>query len=104
MLDPVVRDKIKFSSKQKDLEDYIPIHKLRTGMGGNLDWDWDYTEPDPKENDLMKDTETRDKIQKEKDELCDEFEKVTKEWIKKSHDEDSPDLTHRRIVLQKQWE
>ncbi len=102
MLDPVVRDKIKFSNNAKDLEDYIPAHKLRTGMGGTMDWDWDYTEPNPKENELLKDKDMREKIQKEMKVLTDEFEKLTKEWCKSDHDDDTPDLTWRRIVLMKQ--
>jgi hypothetical protein len=102
MLDPVVRDKIKFSSKGVDLKDYVDETRLRKGMGGTLDWDWDYTEPDPKENECLKDEKTRKAMLKEYDDLALEFEKVTREWIKKPHDDDEPDLTFKREVIAKQ--
>ncbi len=75
MLDPVVRDKIKFSSKAKDLEELIPPSKIRKGMGGTMDWDWDYVEPQAGENDIMKDKKSRSKIEAEMKELTDEFER-----------------------------
>ncbi|KAJ9475902.1 Phosphatidylinositol transfer protein CSR1 [Pseudozyma hubeiensis] len=103
MLDPVVRDKIKFSSKAKDLEELVPASKIRKGMGGTMDWDWDYIEPQAGENDIMKDTKSRSKIEKEMKELTDEFEKVTKEWFDTtSTDEENPDLNYRREVIGKQ--
>ncbi|PWN98190.1 hypothetical protein FA09DRAFT_338618 [Tilletiopsis washingtonensis] len=103
MLDPVVRDKIKFSSKAADLKDYATTEKLRKGMGGTMEWDWDYTEPDPKENDLMKDTKTVDAMKKEYDDLAKEFEETTRKWFEKSDTDDgAKDLSHRRWVLTKQ--
>lgn len=103
MLDPVVRDKIKFSSKAADLKDYASTAKLRKGMGGTMDWDWDYIEPDPQENDLQKDTETVKAMQKEYMDLASKFEETTREWIKAGDsDDDAPDLTFRREVIAKQ--
>ncbi|CAO1622453.1 unnamed protein product [Jaminaea pallidilutea] len=103
MLDPVVRDKIKFSSKAHELADYIPAEKLRLGMGGTMDWDWDYIEPDPHENDHMKDTETVDAIKKQYMDLATKYEDLTKEWIEAGDtDDDAPDLTHQREVVAKQ--
>ncbi|EST07337.2 CRAL-TRIO domain protein [Kalmanozyma brasiliensis GHG001] len=103
MLDPVVRDKIKFSSKAKDLEELIPPSKIRKGMGGTMDWDWDYVEPQAGENDILKDKKSRSKIEGEMKELTDEFEKVTKEWFDTTDtDEENPDLNYRREVLGKQ--
>lgn len=103
MLDPVVRDKIKFSSKAVDLKDYAGTEKLRKGMGGTMDWDWDYLEPDPKENELMKDTKTRDAMLGEYDELAHKYEDVTRKWIEQSSvDSEAPELTHQRNVIAKQ--
>lgn len=103
MLDPVVRDKIKFSSKAKDLEELIPSSKIRKGMGGTMDWDWDYIEPQAGENDIMKDSKSRAKIEKEMKQLTDEFEKVSREWIETSQiDADNPELSYRREVLAQQ--
>lgn len=103
MLDPVVRDKIKFSSKAKDLEELVPASKIRKGMGGTMDWDWDYIEPQAGENDLMKDTKSRSKIEAEMKELTDKFEEATQEWFETtSKDDENPDLAYRREVLAKQ--
>lgn len=102
MLDPVVRDKIKFSSKAADLKDYADTTKLRKGMGGTMDWDWDYIEPEPSENDLTKDEKTREAMKKEYDDLAKKFEETTAEWLKYDTDDEAPELTHKREVLAKQ--
>lgn len=68
-----------------------------------MDWDWEYIEPQPNENDLLKDTETRDAIQKELNEITSKYVEVTKEWIKAGDTDDTaPKLTHQREVLGKQ--
>ncbi|KAI3618547.1 hypothetical protein CBS9595_002910 [Malassezia furfur] len=100
LIDPDVQAKIKFSTKAKELEEYIPASRLRTGMGGTLDWDWEYTEPIPGENDILNDTETRDAIQREWDALIEQFEQVTREWI--ATDDDRTELAYRREVLSQQ--
>lgn len=103
MLDPVVRDKIKFSSKAPELVDHIPPTKLRKGMGGTMDWDWEYIEPKPDENDLLKDTETRDAIQAEMKAITDDYTETTRKWIEAGDTDDTaPELTHKRDVLGKQ--
>ncbi|PWY97904.1 hypothetical protein BCV70DRAFT_42950 [Testicularia cyperi] len=102
MLDPVVRDKIKFSSKAGDLADYVPLSKLRKGMGGTMDWEWDYIEPQPGENDIQNDKKSRDKVLAEHKKLTDEFEEVTRKWIQSSSDDDDKDSSYRREVLGKQ--
>lgn len=103
MLDPVVRDKIKFSSKAHELADYIPAEKLRTGMGGTLDWDWDYIEPDPKENDLQKDTETVKALWDQYMGLGAKYEELTHQWVEASEtDDEAPELTYQREVVAKQ--
>lgn len=103
MLDPVVRDKIKFSNKAHELVDHIPPEKLRKAMGGTLDWEWDYIEPQPDENKLLKDTETRERLQKEHDDLTLKFEEITRQWASEgSKDTDTPELTQQRLVVSKQ--
>lgn len=103
MLDPVVRDKIKFSSKAQDLAELVPASKIRKGMGGTMEWDWDYIEPQAGENDHMKDTKSRQKIEKEMKQLTDEFERLTQEWFETTqNDKENQDLAYRREVLSKQ--
>lgn len=50
-------------------------------LGGDEDWTYEYKEPVPGENDLMKDTETRDKILMERENTVEEYESATVEWI-----------------------
>ncbi|WFC96986.1 hypothetical protein MBRA1_003652 [Malassezia brasiliensis] len=100
LIDPDVQAKIRFSTKAKELEEYVPASRLRTGMGGTLDWDWAYTEPVPGENEILNDTETRDAIQHEWDELIEQFEQSTRAWI--ATDGDRSELDYRREVLSQQ--
>lgn len=102
MLDPVVRDKIAFTNKAQDLENTIPADKLRVAMGGSMEWDWDYTEPDPHENDLIERTDIADRIREERDALWGLFEEATLQWCQAASDREVPDLAFRRLVLQKQ--
>ncbi|KAE8250525.1 hypothetical protein A4X13_0g4653 [Tilletia indica] len=104
MLDPVVRDKIKFSSKASELVDYVPYSKLRKAMGGTMSWEWNYIEPTAAENSLLKDTETRTAVRKEHHDLTQKFEEVTRAWVNTKDDSDAAakDLNYRRLVLGKQ--
>lgn len=56
-------------------------------MGGEEDWTYEYLEPVPGENDLMKDTATRDKILSARESLFADFEKLTQKWIDSGVDE-----------------
>lgn len=103
MLDPVVRDKIKFSSKAHELTDYVAPEKLRQAMGGTMDWEWDYVEPDPKENEYHNDRETVEAIKKQYFNLATKFEDLTRQWCDAGPtDDDAPELTHQREVVAKQ--
>ncbi|CAD6887124.1 unnamed protein product [Tilletia laevis] len=104
MLDPVVRDKIKFSSKASELVDYVPYSKLRKAMGGTMQWEWNYIEPTAAENELMKDTATATAVRKEHHDLSQKFEEVTRAWSNTKDDSDAAakDLNYRRLVLGKQ--
>ncbi|UNI21435.1 phosphatidylinositol transfer protein csr1 [Purpureocillium takamizusanense] len=81
-MDPVIRSKVNFTYGSKDLDQFIAPEQLLKELGGEEDWDYTYLEPVPGENDLMKDTETRDRILKERKELASQFEVATQKWIK----------------------
>lgn len=97
LMDPDVQAKIKFSTKAQELEEHVPRSRFRKGMGGTLDWDWEYPEPKAGENICQKDTETRVKIQREYRALCQQFEDATQAWLN-----DDSDMEYRREVLTKQ--
>jgi hypothetical protein len=80
LLDPVVRDKIRLTSLPEELAEHVPFDHLPKGsMRGGLDWDFVYPMPEEDENDIQKDTETRDRYQAEYDRLAREFQASTKE-------------------------
>lgn len=97
MLNANVQSKIKFTTSVKELEETIPRSHLRADMGGTIQGEWKYVEPEENENDLLKDTETRDLIQKEFICLQDKFEEATRHWL-----DGAPDASHRRDVLTRQ--
>lgn len=70
----------------KDLEEFIDIDKIPDEMDGTSGWTYKYIEPVAGENDTMNDTETRDKLTREREALYEEFEAKTIEWI---HEDDA---------------
>jgi phosphoheptose isomerase len=50
-------------------------------LEGDEQFEYKYVEPVPGENDIMKDTATRDQIQEERDSMVQRFEEATKQWI-----------------------
>ncbi|KAJ6444742.1 CRAL/TRIO domain-containingprotein [Purpureocillium lavendulum] len=81
-MDPVIRGKVNFTYGRVDLEKFIAPEQLIKELDGDEDWEYKYIEPVPGENDLMKDTETRDRILKERKDLASQFEVATQKWIK----------------------
>jgi hypothetical protein len=80
-LDPVVASKIHFTKNISDLEKFIPRSRIMSELEGDEKFEYKYVEPVPGENDIMKDTATRDKILEERAVMVERFEKATKSWI-----------------------
>jgi predicted ribosome quality control (RQC) complex YloA/Tae2 family protein len=80
-LDPVVASKIHFTRSLSDLENFIPKSQIIKELGGSDDFEWKYIDPPEGENDIMKDTETRDKLFEERHEMENRFEKSTRQWV-----------------------
>lgn len=79
LLDPVVRDKIRLTSDPKELEEFIPRdHLPKDSMKGEMDWGFEYPAPTPDENDLQKDSASKDALQDEYFGCCLELEKATR--------------------------
>lgn len=70
------------------MEAFIEKSRILKEIGGDEDWELKYIEPVIGENDLMKDVETKTKIQSERDALGKEFEKATIAWIENKTSED----------------
>ncbi|CCU77054.1 phosphatidylinositol transfer protein CSR1 [Blumeria hordei DH14] len=97
-LDPVVASKVHFTNSVEEMEEFIDRSKIIKEIGGDEDWEYKYVEPVPGENDMMKDTETRDKLLCEREEIAKEFEKITQEWINARDAESSSINTKRQEV------
>ncbi|KAI1365101.1 CRAL-TRIO domain-containing protein [Xylaria arbuscula] len=101
-LDPVVASKIHFTNNIKDLEEFIDKDKIPDEMEGTSGWEYQYIEPVRGENAKMNDTETRDKLLKEREAIYEEYENKTIEWI---HEEDATKRTtikaQRSAIAQK---
>jgi hypothetical protein len=80
-LDPVVASKVQFTNNNDEMEQFVPKSQIIKELGGDENWEYHYAEPTPGENDLMKDTATRDKLLKEREILVNDYEKATLDWI-----------------------
>jgi len=79
-LDPVVAAKVNFADNEKELAQFVPENRIIKELGGSEDWEYKYIEPVAGENDRMNDTQTRDRIQAERQELIDRYQKETTAW------------------------
>ena len=63
------------------METYVPKSQILKDLGGDEDWTYQYIEPVSGENDLMNDTETRDRLLAGRESIVKDFEKATLDWI-----------------------
>ena len=77
----MVASKVHFTNNVEEMEAYVPKPQIIHELNGAEDWTYQYIEPVPGENDLMKDTATRDKLLLAREEIVNEYEKATLDWI-----------------------
>ncbi|KAK0546111.1 hypothetical protein OC845_004770 [Tilletia horrida] len=99
LLDPVVRAKIGFTNKPKDLEDRIPFERLSHEVDGGVTEPFKFVGVQPGENALLQDEEGRKREKAKYMEIVAEFEQVTKEWIKGNPNDKA--LSDKRFLLSK---
>jgi hypothetical protein len=87
-LDPVVASKVHFTNSVEEMEEFVSRNHIPKDLGGDEDWSYQYIEPDANENSKMKDTETRNRLQAEREQIVNEFEKMTLYWIDHSMDDE----------------
>lgn len=106
-LDPVIAQKIHFTSNTKDVEKFIDISNIPKDMGGNDPYDYVYVEPKEGEAAKTEDAETRAKLEADRQKLYKEMEQNTVAWIKAATPEEEKEvLANRRAITQKlrsQW-
>ncbi|KAJ0419760.1 CRAL-TRIO domain-containing protein [Aspergillus carlsbadensis] len=91
-MDPRIVEKTVFTRTVEDLERYIDRNQILAELGGNEDWRYRYTEPDPVENRAMEDYAARDSLLAERQSLGEEFLAATSRWITASRGGDSIEL------------
>ncbi|KAI9643317.1 phosphatidylinositol transfer protein csr1 [Ciborinia camelliae] len=99
-LDPVVASKVHFTNNVDEMAEFIPRSQILKELGGDEDWEYKFVDPVPGENDMMKDTVTRDKLLKEREKIVDAYEQATVEWI--NTEGSKPEIKTRRTELAKE--
>lgn len=87
-MDPDIAAKVQFTNSVADLNKFIAPEQLLKNIGGQEEWTYEYIEPNENENDMMKDTTTRDALQKERRQIGEEFLTATSEWIEAAKSKD----------------
>ncbi|KAL4925321.1 CRAL-TRIO domain-containing protein [Aspergillus undulatus] len=80
-MDPRIVEKTHFTRSVADLEKFIHRDQIIAELGGNEDWEYEYTEPDPNENQAMNDNATRDSLLAERQSIGEEFLSATSRWV-----------------------
>lgn len=100
-IDPVVASKITFTRNYKDITQHIAPEHIPKELGGTRDYEYEYISPKEGENDLMKDTATRDKLYAERCAFYDELEELTVQWVRASGEESNAINVKRQEVITK---
>jgi hypothetical protein len=80
-LDPVVAGKVHFAKTVDELANFVPRNQIPISLDGEEKWEYSYVEPYTDENALLKDTESRDRIQGQRTELVQKYESTVLDWI-----------------------
>ncbi|MCJ1288457.1 hypothetical protein MMC26_007815 [Xylographa opegraphella] len=88
-LDPVVANKVHFTKTIDELSHFISLNHIPTELGGDDPWTFSYTEPQPDENERMKDDTTRHRLLDERATVVKDFENATQKWIRSAPQTDT---------------
>lgn len=80
--------KVHFTNNKADLEEFIEPGQILKELGGDEDWEYQYVEPVPGENDKMKDVETKERLLGSREETVKQFEAATMGWIQRPDGEE----------------
>lgn len=98
-MDPVVASKIHFTRSVTDMEEFVSRDQIPKELGGDNDFDYEYIEPDPEENAIMKDAEARDALMRERTMLGLRLLATTAAWISASANSKGKDDGERVSAL-----
>ncbi len=97
----MVAAKVHFTNNRAELEEFIAPDHLIKELEGDENWEYKYIEPIAGENDKMKDTQTRDRLLTDREELVKKFEHTTREWIRHPDGEQGKQLKAEREKIAK---
>lgn len=80
-IDPVVASKISFTKSEKDLLKFIDADQIPKSLGGTSPFEYKWIAPQEGESSFLTKTEERARLMKQRDELCDRFEKESFVWV-----------------------
>ncbi|CAH0046966.1 unnamed protein product [Clonostachys solani] len=80
-LDPVVAAKVTFTRNDSELQEHIDKDNLQTAYGGNDEWEYNYIEPSHGDDPLLGKEDEKAAIQEDHDDLANQFETHTIEWL-----------------------
>lgn len=80
LLDPVVRNKIKFIASPADTEGDVPEDQMIEYCGGKVKSEFTFVDAREGENSPQEDTETKERLLRRHRSLTDKFEEVTRAW------------------------
>jgi len=97
-LDPTVASKVQFTNTVEEMEEYVNRSQIIKEFGGDEDWEYQYVEPVLGENDIMNDTDARDKLLREREKIVKEYEDTTRKWIQ-ANSTDRPVIYKKRLEI-----
>jgi hypothetical protein len=95
-LDPVVASKVHFTNNVDEMSEFVARKQIPRELGGDEDWSYEYVLPKAGENDVMKDTATRDKLLAGREETVQAYEQATLDWIHLDNGNDATAVKERR--------
>lgn len=101
-LDPVVAAKVHFTNYRAGLEEFIEPSHIIKELEGDEDWEYKYEEPVEGENDMMKDTETRDRLLAARAEVYRQYENETQKWVRAHDSEEGKQARAQRDKIAEQ--
>lgn len=104
LLDPVVASKFVFTRNNAELHKVVPRDRLPIiHYDGLDDWKYNYVPAVAGENDVQKDTATKDKLLAERHSLENKFDSVTRAWIKNINGKNSSERDEVAQELREQY-
>ncbi|KAI0464254.1 hypothetical protein LJB42_001860 [Komagataella kurtzmanii] len=100
-LDPVVASKIHFTKNFTELAEYIEPKHIPASLGGGDDYEWEYLEPNDKDNGVIGDEATKQKMLAQREQIVEKFLETTIKWVESTTQDESRRYLQEKIALGK---